>query len=237
MPHLHLSMQSGDDLTLKRMKRRHSRADADRVLRADAQAPVRRRIRRRSDRRFSNRNGRHVRKLAKHRRCLRPDLSARLSVFCHDAARRPPACRRCRAPSSRSGRRSFARKAARCSPPISTVSEAALSMCSLKGMATAARRNSRKSRWWVRVRYRAGAIVRTRITRSRSDAADRRGSARERSTRKRQRIIRAAFEEVRNCLPIRNAKPEIAGELRHRTSRRKAGFSGSSPASARRRRS
>ena len=29
MPHLHLSMQSGDDLTLKRMKRRHSRADAN----------------------------------------------------------------------------------------------------------------------------------------------------------------------------------------------------------------
>jgi threonylcarbamoyladenosine tRNA methylthiotransferase MtaB len=28
MPHLHLSMQAGDDLTLKRMKRRHSRADA-----------------------------------------------------------------------------------------------------------------------------------------------------------------------------------------------------------------
>jgi threonylcarbamoyladenosine tRNA methylthiotransferase MtaB len=28
MPHLHLSMQAGDDLTLKRMKRRHSRGDA-----------------------------------------------------------------------------------------------------------------------------------------------------------------------------------------------------------------
>ncbi|MFA7305774.1 MAG: tRNA (N(6)-L-threonylcarbamoyladenosine(37)-C(2))-methylthiotransferase MtaB [Hyphomicrobium sp.] len=28
MPHLHLSMQAGDDMTLKRMKRRHSRADA-----------------------------------------------------------------------------------------------------------------------------------------------------------------------------------------------------------------
>ncbi len=28
MPHLHLSMQSGDDLILKRMKRRHSRSDA-----------------------------------------------------------------------------------------------------------------------------------------------------------------------------------------------------------------
>ncbi|MBI3274458.1 MAG: tRNA (N(6)-L-threonylcarbamoyladenosine(37)-C(2))-methylthiotransferase MtaB, partial [Methylocystis sp.] len=29
-PHLHLSLQSGDDLVLKRMKRRHSRADAQR---------------------------------------------------------------------------------------------------------------------------------------------------------------------------------------------------------------
>jgi threonylcarbamoyladenosine tRNA methylthiotransferase MtaB len=28
MPHLHLSLQSGDDLVLKRMKRRHSRQDA-----------------------------------------------------------------------------------------------------------------------------------------------------------------------------------------------------------------
>jgi threonylcarbamoyladenosine tRNA methylthiotransferase MtaB len=28
MPHLHLSLQSGDDLILKRMKRRHARADA-----------------------------------------------------------------------------------------------------------------------------------------------------------------------------------------------------------------
>ena len=27
-PHLHLSLQSGDDLILKRMKRRHSSADA-----------------------------------------------------------------------------------------------------------------------------------------------------------------------------------------------------------------
>ena len=28
MPHLHLSLQAGDDLTLKRMRRRHKRADA-----------------------------------------------------------------------------------------------------------------------------------------------------------------------------------------------------------------
>jgi threonylcarbamoyladenosine tRNA methylthiotransferase MtaB len=33
MPHLHLSLQAGDDLILKRMKRRHSRADAIAVAR------------------------------------------------------------------------------------------------------------------------------------------------------------------------------------------------------------
>ncbi|MEZ5655342.1 MAG: tRNA (N(6)-L-threonylcarbamoyladenosine(37)-C(2))-methylthiotransferase MtaB [Sphingobium sp.] len=32
MPHLHLSLQSGDDMVLKRMKRRHSRADAVRIV-------------------------------------------------------------------------------------------------------------------------------------------------------------------------------------------------------------
>jgi threonylcarbamoyladenosine tRNA methylthiotransferase MtaB len=34
MPHLHLSLQSGDDVILKRMKRRHSRADAIRFCAA-----------------------------------------------------------------------------------------------------------------------------------------------------------------------------------------------------------
>ena len=34
MPHLHLSLQAGDDMILKRMKRRHSRADAIALLRA-----------------------------------------------------------------------------------------------------------------------------------------------------------------------------------------------------------
>ena len=33
MPHLHLSLQSGDDMILKRMKRRHSRADSIALLR------------------------------------------------------------------------------------------------------------------------------------------------------------------------------------------------------------
>ncbi len=32
MPHFHLSLQAGDDMILKRMKRRHSRADAVRVV-------------------------------------------------------------------------------------------------------------------------------------------------------------------------------------------------------------
>tara|TARA_R110000782_G_scaffold78276_9_gene155718 strand:+ start:154856 stop:156097 length:1242 start_codon:yes stop_codon:yes gene_type:complete len=32
MPHLHLSLQSGDDMILKRMKRRHGRADAVRIV-------------------------------------------------------------------------------------------------------------------------------------------------------------------------------------------------------------
>ena len=33
MPHLHLSLQAGDDMVLKRMRRRHSRADADALCR------------------------------------------------------------------------------------------------------------------------------------------------------------------------------------------------------------
>ena len=38
MPHLHLSLQAGDDLILKRMKRRHSRADALRFVAAARRA-------------------------------------------------------------------------------------------------------------------------------------------------------------------------------------------------------
>ena len=36
MPHLHLSLQAGDDMILKRMKRRHLRGRRDRLLRRDA---------------------------------------------------------------------------------------------------------------------------------------------------------------------------------------------------------
>ncbi len=53
MPHLHLSMQAGDDMVLKRMKRRHSRADAVRFCEDVRRAAPRRGLRRRSDRRAS----------------------------------------------------------------------------------------------------------------------------------------------------------------------------------------
>ena len=40
MPHLHMSFQAGDDMVLKRMKRRHSRADAvETVARLKAKRP------------------------------------------------------------------------------------------------------------------------------------------------------------------------------------------------------
>ncbi len=44
LPHFHLSLQAGDDMILKRMKRRHSRADAvrtvERIKRARADATI-----------------------------------------------------------------------------------------------------------------------------------------------------------------------------------------------------
>ncbi len=52
MPHLHLSLQSGDDMILKRMKRRHCRADAIRFCERVRAPPPRHRARRGSDRRL-----------------------------------------------------------------------------------------------------------------------------------------------------------------------------------------
>ena len=56
MPHFHLSLQAGDDMILKRMKRRHSRADAVAHGRADQGRATGRHDRRRPDRRLSHRN-------------------------------------------------------------------------------------------------------------------------------------------------------------------------------------
>ena len=55
-PYLHLSLQSGDDMILKRMKRRHSRQDAVGALRKAARGPSRIYIRRRYHCRLPHRN-------------------------------------------------------------------------------------------------------------------------------------------------------------------------------------
>jgi threonylcarbamoyladenosine tRNA methylthiotransferase MtaB len=67
MPHLHLSLQHGDDMVLKRMKRRHLRADA---IRFCAEA-----------RRLPHRRRNHVPQLAFPDRGLRAHLPACLSLF------------------------------------------------------------------------------------------------------------------------------------------------------------
>ena len=81
MPHLHLSLQHGDDLILKRMKRRHSRADAIALHRAGAAAAPRHRVRRRHHRGLPDRDRRGVRALARPRRRMRPHPPARVPVF------------------------------------------------------------------------------------------------------------------------------------------------------------
>ncbi len=98
MPHLHLSLQAGDDMILKRMKRRHLRADAiafceqvralrpDMVFGADIIAG------------FPDRDRRHVRAFARYRRRMRPDSSARLPVLAaarHAGRAHAAACARC----------------------------------------------------------------------------------------------------------------------------------------------
>ena len=95
MPHLHLSLQSGDDMILKRMKRRHCRADAIRFCEEVRALRPGHRVRRRPHRRLPDRDRGDVRELAAHRRRMRPDPSARLSRSRRARARRPRACRRC----------------------------------------------------------------------------------------------------------------------------------------------
>ena len=81
MPHLHLSLQAGDDMVLKRMKRRHLRNDAiafceevkrlrpDMVFGADIIAG------------FPTEDRRDVRALPRHRRGMRADASPRLPLL------------------------------------------------------------------------------------------------------------------------------------------------------------
>ena len=81
MPHLHLSLQAGDDLILKRMKRRHCAPGRHRVLRHAAPAAAGHGVRRRPYRRLPDRDGRDVRQLARSRRAMRIDAPARLSIL------------------------------------------------------------------------------------------------------------------------------------------------------------
>ena len=97
MPHLHLSLQAGDDMILKRMKRRHSRADAIAFCDAAAAAAAGRRVRRRHHRRLPDRDRGDVCALARPRRRVR----ARRICTCFRSrrarARRRRRCRRSRA--------------------------------------------------------------------------------------------------------------------------------------------
>ncbi len=93
-PYLHLSLQHGDDLILKRMKRRHSRAQAIEFVPAREGSATRDRPRRRSHRWFPNRDRRPLR-----RTCSRSLTNAawRMSTPSPSArakARQPRACRR-----------------------------------------------------------------------------------------------------------------------------------------------
>ncbi len=81
MPHLHLSIQSGSDLILKRMKRRHSRAEVMALCTEPSQPPARHRVRRRFHRRLSDRNRERLRRDARPDRGLRAHLHPCLPLF------------------------------------------------------------------------------------------------------------------------------------------------------------
>ena len=129
MPHLHLSLQAGDDLILKRMKRRHNRDDAIRFCARDARAAARDGLRRRSDRRLPDRGRGDVFALARPDRGMRAELSSMSSPIRPARARRPRACRSFRAGSSRSGPAACARRRQRRMRRISTPASAGGSAC------------------------------------------------------------------------------------------------------------
>ena len=113
MPHLHLSLQAGSDLILKRMKRRHLRADAAAAIARARGAAAGHRDRRRSDRRLPHRNRRPVRRNAGFRRTAKTCPSCTCSPTASAPARPPRACRRCRSRCGASARPGCARPAAR----------------------------------------------------------------------------------------------------------------------------
>ena len=81
MPHLHLSLQAGDDLDPQAHEAPASARRRDRVLRTDAAAAARHGVRRRHHRRLPDRDRSDVRALARSRRRMRADASARVPVL------------------------------------------------------------------------------------------------------------------------------------------------------------
>ncbi len=81
MPHLHLSLQSGDDMILKRMKRRHVRADAIKFCRRGPPPAARYGVRCRPHRGFPDRNRCDVRQLCRPCGRLRVNFSPCLSLL------------------------------------------------------------------------------------------------------------------------------------------------------------
>jgi threonylcarbamoyladenosine tRNA methylthiotransferase MtaB len=81
MPHLHLSLQHGHDLILKRMKRRHLRDDAIAFCRGGAPPAPRHDLRRRHHRGLPHRDGGAFRRLAPAGGGVRPDLAPRLPLL------------------------------------------------------------------------------------------------------------------------------------------------------------
>ena len=97
MPHLHLSLQAGDDMILKRMKRRHSRADAHAIVCARLRrGAARHRVRRRPDRRIPDGDRGDVRELACGWSRSAASPSCTSSPIRRARARRRRACRNCR---------------------------------------------------------------------------------------------------------------------------------------------
>ena len=113
MPHLHLSLQAGDDLILKRMKRRHSRADAIAVARRARALRPEIGDRRRSDRGLSDRDARDVPPEPRHRRGMRHRCSCTSFRTASGRGRRRRGCRRSRPSWCASGRRGCAPRARR----------------------------------------------------------------------------------------------------------------------------
>ena len=142
MPHLHLSLQAMDDLILKRMKRRHSRAEALAIAARPGGAPGRR-LRRRPDRRLPDRERGDVSGYAERRR---GDGLTYLHVFPYSPRPNTPAARmpQVPGPAPRTGRPA-ARGGCSGAPPVLPAASARRRRCWWKATVPAGARGTRRS--------------------------------------------------------------------------------------------